>query len=247
ADLDVEIVLQVAAAAGGSRDLAFVRLGDLHVLAARGRLDVGGQLRRIVADARFLHGVARLRVQVLVVVLADLAERLADRVVLLSHRRDVRERQIRAAQDDETDDHRQQRQRQPPGARRHARPFGADDLDRPAKRPADHLAHVTEGVYGHLALTVSVNCFAPPDTSVIAPLLTSSKQSISFSLAAMSSTADAESTVPLMNVFLGRISSSETSSLIPPPAGFGLASSTGLVPSAGGGATASAGGILREI
>ena len=48
---------------------------------------------------------------------------------------------------------------------------------------------------------------------MIAPLVTSSKQSISFSLAAISSTAAAVSTVPLMKVFLGRISSSATSSL----------------------------------
>src|SRR2546430_431617 len=54
----------------------------------------------------------------------------------------------------------------------------------------------------------------PPDTSVMAPLLTSSKHSISLSLLPISSTAAAESTVPFMKVFLGRISSSMMSSLI---------------------------------
>ena len=61
---------------------------------------------------------------------------------------------------------------------------------------------------------VSVNCLAPPATSVIDPLFTSSKQSISFSLVAISSTAAAVSTVPLMNDFFGRMSSSLMSSLI---------------------------------
>ena len=46
----------------------------------------------------------------------------------------------------------------------------------------------------------------------MAPFVISSKHSMSLSLVAMSSTAAAESTVPLMKVFLGRISSSEMSS-----------------------------------
>ena len=76
ADLEVGVVLDVAAP--GRDGGALARLGDLDVLGARGRLQVAGQLRRRVADARLLHRVARLGLEVLVAVLGDGRQRVAD-------------------------------------------------------------------------------------------------------------------------------------------------------------------------
>src|SRR5205807_1196859 len=71
-----DVMLDVTPSRGHHRALA--RFGDLHRLRARSRLEVAGELRRLVSDPRLLDGVAGLGLEVLVAVFADLAQRFPD-------------------------------------------------------------------------------------------------------------------------------------------------------------------------
>ena len=96
--LEVDVVLDVAAPGRHRRALA--RLGDLDVLGARRRLEIGGQLGRLVADARLLDRVARLGLQVLVAILRDRRQRLADGGVAVLAGREMLLNELQATQQD---------------------------------------------------------------------------------------------------------------------------------------------------
>ena len=150
-NLEVGVVLDVPASGGDGGALA--RLGDLNVLGARGRLQIAGQLRRRVADARLLDRVARLGVEVLVAMLGDGRQGVADGGVALLEIADVAE-----LEDDEERDGDGRHRRGEDGdpallARAEPLPLAHEEVDRTAREPRHRFTKVAEHAHGRLSLT----------------------------------------------------------------------------------------------
>ncbi len=151
ANLEVGVVLDIPAS--GRDGGALARLGDLNVLGARGRLQIARQLRRRVADARLLDRVARLGVEVLVAVLGDGRQRVADGGVPLLQIADVAE----LVDDEERDGHGRHRrgEHRDPALLAGAEPLplAHEEGGRAAGEPRHRFTKVAEHAHGRLSLT----------------------------------------------------------------------------------------------
>src|SRR5450432_3537297 len=153
ADLDVHVVLDVAAAGGNGGALA--RFGDLNVLAARGGLQIGGELRRIVADAGLLDGVAGLGLQVFVAVLGDGAERVPDSRILVLKIADPVHGVARGRNETHRQDRDPQHRDPAPLAGGESLPPRGETGGRDAENPHRGFANLVEGAHIHLGFTGS--------------------------------------------------------------------------------------------
>jgi hypothetical protein len=132
---------------------ALARLGDLDVLGARGRLQIAGQLRWRVADARLLDRVARLGVEVLVAVLGDGGEGVPDGGVAVLQIADVVELEDHEERDSDGR-HRRGQDRDPALlAGPEAPPFAHEEVGRATRQPRHRFTKIAEHAHDRLSLT----------------------------------------------------------------------------------------------